>query len=341
MLHEPHLSEYIVTSMQKANVPGLAIAVIEDKEIIYHQVFGVQNTQTRPQISENTQFQAASLSKPVFAYAVLKLCEQRLLELDRPLSNYWPEVYSPDEPSLKITPRHVLSHTTGFPNWHSDSELRLETAPGEEFGYSGEGYEYLQRVVEHLTQQPLHIYLQNHLLEPLGMNNSTFVWGSDEAGNILLDEDGNVLPTIGPIISNAAYSLLTTASDYAHFLLAMLKPQDDHPYQLNEASITAMLTPQVQVGQYPLLAWGLGWGLQQIGAGEAFWHWGGPQNNYTNYCFVLKEQRLGVVILTNHDDGLEIFEEIAQVALGNSAPHPAFEWILPIEKFDSRGHRRL
>jgi CubicO group peptidase (beta-lactamase class C family) len=89
----------------------------------------------------------------------------------------------------------ILLCFEGFPNWRSDRGLRLETAPGEEFGYSGEGYEYLQKVVEHLTHQPLHVYLQSQLLNPLGMNNSTFAWGSDEAGNILLDEDSNVLPT--------------------------------------------------------------------------------------------------------------------------------------------------
>jgi CubicO group peptidase (beta-lactamase class C family) len=105
VLQKQHLSEYITTIMPKADVPGLAIAVIEDKEIIYNRVFGVKNTQTRPRIDERTQFQAASLSKPVFAYAVLKLCEQGLLDLDKPLSSYWPEAYSPDEPSLLITSR--------------------------------------------------------------------------------------------------------------------------------------------------------------------------------------------------------------------------------------------
>lgn len=338
VLDYQHLSKHITSAMHEASVPGLGIAVVERSEIIYDQVFGFRNTHTRPMLTQDTQFQAASLSKPVFAYAVLKLFEKGLIDLNTPLSKYTSEPYSQDKRSLEITPRQVLSHSTGFPNWRSDTSLKIEVPPGKTFGYSGEGYVYLQKVVEQLTSQPLHGYLQDNFFEPLGMKNSTFAWGIDENGQFLLDEDGNVLSPTGSTSSNAAFSLLTTASDYARFLLAILNPQENHPFKLNKASVTAMLSPQLQVGRYNSLSWGLGWGVQHTQMGDAFWHWGGPQNNYFNYCFVFKGQGLGVVILTNDDSGLDICESVAQVALSNWVPHPAFDWLLPIESFHPRGY---
>ena len=317
MLDKDHLSEPIISAMQKADVPGLAISIIENNKIVYDQVFGVKNTKNRLPLQKNTLFQAASLSKPVFAYLVLKLCERGEIDLDAPLSRYWSASYSPDRRSLAITTRQVLAHSTGFPNWRSDTKLELETVPGGRFGYSGEGYEYLQKVVEHLTGQALHDYAQVNLFEPLEMKDTTFIWGLDEVGEFLLDDENNVLPPRDAIFSSAAFSLLTVSSDYARFLMAMLNPEENHPFKLNQASANAMLTPQIPVGRHRLLSWGLGWGIQHTEIGDGFWHWGGVQNNYFSYCFALKQERSGVVILTNDESGLDICEVVAQVALNN------------------------
>ena len=93
----------------------------------------------------STVFEAGSVSKTVFAYAVLKLCEKGILSLDAPLTTYWSERPLTDPRVDLITVRRVLCHTTGLPNWRSsDTPLGLAFTPGEQWSYSGEGYWYLQ-----------------------------------------------------------------------------------------------------------------------------------------------------------------------------------------------------
>jgi CubicO group peptidase (beta-lactamase class C family) len=278
------------------------------------------------------------LSKPVFAYGVFKLCQQGVLDLDMPLAQLYHDPAIHDPQAMRITARHVLSHTTGFPNWREDVDQAMlipQAVPGTRFGYSGEGFEYLQRVVEHVTGQPLYTLLTTEVLAPLGMHHSRFGWGVDRMNEALLDADGIAAPTGESMIASAAWSLLTTAADYARFLGAMLNPGHDRVVPLSATSVAAMLTPQVSVGSRSHLQWGLGWGLQETARGAAFWHWGGPQNNYTSYTATLITQRKGVVILTNSATGLRVCKSIAELVL--ACAQPAFEWLLPEERWRPSG----
>jgi len=350
MVDDARLQQQIGEAMVAGKIAGLGIAVVDGDKITYSEVFGTLNSPSRKPLTPATQLQGASLSKPVFAYAVLKLCEQGLLDLDTPLVHYWPEPPCADPRTARITARHVLSHTTGFPSWRDEDEagsgqLRLLANPGITFCYSGEGFQYLQQVIEHLTQQPLHTLIKTHLFTPVGMNDSTFAWAIP-GPTITLDENNNPVPVIdeegnivgeGPyLMANAAYSLLTTAYDYGKFLLTMLNPVPNDPVRLNITSVAAMLTPQVQVGTHANLQWGLGWGIQQTAAGAISWHWGG-QNDYFNYVAFLPHQRKGVAVFTNTDGGLTICEAIARMALGIDVHHPAFDWLLPVEQWQPQG----
>ena len=107
--------------MQQADVPGFAIALIQDGRPLRIYNFGFKNAETKQPVTDDTIFEAASLSKPVFAYAVLKLVDQGKLGLDVPLTTYLPKPYIEGDPRLeKITARIVLSHRTGFRNWRGD-----------------------------------------------------------------------------------------------------------------------------------------------------------------------------------------------------------------------------
>src|SRR6185295_2724162 len=103
-------------------------------------------TTGRP-VDPRTIFEAASISKPIVALGALDLVRRGALSLDTPLDAYLPEPYLPvDRRASTITARMVLGHTTGFPNWRPRGEpLALLRDPGTRFGYSGEGYVYLQR----------------------------------------------------------------------------------------------------------------------------------------------------------------------------------------------------
>ena len=112
------LNTAIPNLMREADVPGLSIAVIQDGKVLLNQSFGVMNAGTREPVTASTVFEAASLSKPVFAYAVLKLADAGKLDLDKPLVQYLGDSYIKDDERVNlITARRVLTHSTGFPNW--------------------------------------------------------------------------------------------------------------------------------------------------------------------------------------------------------------------------------
>ena len=179
----PALDTLLPALLDSAGVPGLALALVSHGRIVWARGFGNRRQgQTEP-IDTATVFEAASLGKPVFAYAVMKLCERHILDLDRPLTQYTSERFLDGDPRLDlITARHVLSHTSGFQNWRSDKEpLQIHFAPGEKFLYSGEGYSYLQSVVAHLTGQAFEPYMKANILRPFGMSSSGYVWNDDFA----------------------------------------------------------------------------------------------------------------------------------------------------------------
>lgn len=174
----PILEKTVPAVRERLAVPGIAVALFNRDAIAWARGFGVSDIATGQPVTPQTVFEACSLSKPVVAFGALKLCDQGLLELDRPLSDYLPTPYLPDEPYLaQMTLRHVLSHTTGFLNWHKpDEPLRAQFAPGTRFSYSGEGYVYLQKVMEQVTEQTLADFMCERVLRPLNMPASSYVW---------------------------------------------------------------------------------------------------------------------------------------------------------------------
>ena len=132
------LTAEIPALMQKAGVPGLAIALVSDGKISWQHNFGTADAATGRPVDDTTLFEAASLGKPVFAYAVLVLVDRGRLDLDAPLTRYLPKRYLHGDARLdKITARFVLSHRTGFPNWRGHGPLTIQFEPGSRFSYSG------------------------------------------------------------------------------------------------------------------------------------------------------------------------------------------------------------
>lgn len=183
--------------MEWANVPGLAIAVLQNGKPTWSRGFGVIKAGEELPVRSETLFGAASLSKPVFTYAVLRMRDEKLIDLDRPLWNYLPYEDLPAVENAKlITARHVLSHSTGLQNWRFNREQKLELAfkPGERFQYSGEGFYYLQRVLEKITGRGFEDYMQDRVLKPLGMMNSTFTWTTTSAAKMSWGHNPRMMP---------------------------------------------------------------------------------------------------------------------------------------------------
>ncbi|MFZ0061578.1 MAG: serine hydrolase [Pyrinomonadaceae bacterium] len=339
------LEQTIPALMTEADIPGLSIALIRDSKLIWTHEFGVANTETKAPVNSNTVFEAASLTKPVFAYAVLKLVDSGKLDLDTPLVKYLPGRYDVgDDPRLdKVTTRDVLRHTTGFPNWRprGAETLKIYFTPGHHFSYSGEGFVYLAKVVEHITGEPTNAFVKRTVFDPLDMKSSSLVWRNDYESLKAFNHDwvGGVSGRGKPEKANAAASLQTTANDYANFVIAMLKGTG-----LKPATARLMLKPQSTVtlaGAFNLNApevklasnvqWGLGWGLEKTEAGMAFWHWG---DNGDTKAFVLAypQRKTGLVMFANSANGLSMINELIGNAMGND--QPALAW-LNLEQYNS------
>ncbi|QIL21754.1 beta-lactamase family protein [Thermomonas sp. HDW16] len=166
--------------MQALGVPGIAIAVVNEGRLAWSRSFGVTRAEGGAQVDERTLWEAASLSKPVFAYTVLQLVDRGELALDTPLVQYARPDYLGDSPWLeRITVRDVLRHTTGLPNWRKDpanEKLVPAVAPGTRIDYSGEAIVWLQLVVEAVTGESLDQTMHRLLFESAAMHDSSYGW---------------------------------------------------------------------------------------------------------------------------------------------------------------------
>ena len=332
------LQQFIPRMMRHVGVPGLSIAVIRDARIIWNQAFGVRNNQTGEPVTIETPFEAASFSKAAFAYTVLKLCEQGKLSLDAPLWNYRPNYFLPasDPRSRLITTRMILSHTSGLRYRPDDKSVQIHATPGERWFYSAMGYGYLQRIVEHITGQPIEELMQANLLRPFGMSSSSYDWnehyektaarghdadGKRVAGQNFYElfrgfspEDKAKILRVQPedAAPGAGFSLTTTPTDYARYLIEILKPSANDRVHLSDTSLKEMLKPQIRTSTP--ISWGLGWTIEAGEAGVAFYHYGNA-GTLQHLALGFREQQAGVVIMTNSGNGLRMCVRTALRAL--------------------------
>lgn len=327
------LTKLIPQLMRESVVPGLSIALVNDGKLIWQQGFGVKNAQTKELVGPDTLFEAASVSKTAFAYFALKLCENNVIGLDTPLSKYVSTSFLGDDPQLDlITPRHVLSHTTGFQNIRSSgSPLKVHFKPGSQFDYSGEGYWCLQSVIARLhgKENPAECgqyegglkvcatdfdaALKQNLLAPFGMKSSGYLWRDDFAAHAASPHDvtgqphAKKKPTATDIARYGAMGeLLTTCGDYARFLIGVLDPGPADEYHLTKEMHREMLRPQVNLKEGEKIdgadSWALGWAVQQRKTGDVILHSGG-QDGFRSLTMGSVARKSGFVMFTNGDNG--------------------------------------
>ncbi len=317
-----NLHDTLEALAEKHHVCGVAVAVIKNRKLdTMDFATGCLPAAT---VNGDSVFQAASLSKPVFAYAVLKLVAQGKLELDVPVVKYLPQGYrhqfsplnaEPSElvtdPRLQaVTVRMVLNHTSGLPNW-AFGPLKFDAAPGAKWHYSGEGYVLLQRAVEAVTGQPLDRFMTAQVFKPLGMHHSSFVWNEGIAHKLLPGTKANGAPraTMDLKRPNAAFSLSTTAADYGKFLASLLGDEE----VVKQAGGSPVVA-DASLG----IGWGLGWGIE----GNHIWQWGN-NTGYRAFAIASLKTGDGVVMLTNSENGLKLAEPVVQKILPGE--HPLFK----------------
>lgn len=318
----------VLSAFRQANIRTAAVAVVTGRGPVFSRTLGVRVGDQGGLADDDTVFRAASLSKPVFAYLVLTLVKDGRLDLDRPLHTYLPKRLpqyaeyadlAGDSRYEAITARLVLTHRTGFPNWRwqsPDRKLRVVFDPGTKFSYSGEGYKYLQFVVEQMTGSGLEALAAQCVFTPLGMSRTSFAWRDEYGANSAIDR-APIEKFFGAgflALPNAAGSLLTTARDYGRFLAAVLAGTG-----LSSSLRDEMLRPHATIDADTLFGppaataaatgrerapyWCLGWGGFADAAGAARFHVGYDSPEYANYAVIYPESRVGVVVLTAGGSG--------------------------------------
>jgi len=323
--------------MVEDKVPGVSIAVVHDAQVVWRRGFGLADVTTKVPVDNDTVFEAASMSKPVFAYVALKLCEKGVIGLDTPLTKYAPESFLTGDPRLElITPRHILSHSSGLQNWRSQEKpLKIHFAPGSQYMYSGEGYYYLQSVITHLKGRvnrndcaqfeagfevcatDIDEFMTRSVLSPFEMRSSGYSMNQviERHRATGHDSEGNPFPKrkpTGPGLARyaAVGALQTTPADYAKFLIEVLNPKGPDDFRLKKDTVSEMLRPHVKVVNGPhTSSWGLGWQIQDKG----LINHGGDNKGFHCHAIASPKTKSGFVVMTNGDGGPKLIQQVFEL----------------------------
>lgn len=336
--------------MKAAKVTGLAITVFNNNKAQYKKTFGYKSSDTKEPIKTTTNIYGASLSKSVFAVLVMKLAEDGVLDLDKPLQDYLPKPiyeYTPvmkwhdnygdlrnDTLYKKITARMCLDHTSGFPNWRwfePDQKLRVKFPPGSKFSYSGEGLVYLQVVLEKMLNKSLEQMMKEKVFAPAGMTRSSYTWQKQFEDDYCLGHDANGKPYEKDKDNDArsASTLETTLDDFTKFVEAVLNKRI-----LNSSTTKKMFTPQIRIrtsqqqefgpnssrdtsaNDAIALSYGLGWGVLQSPYGTGAFK-EGHGDGFQHYAIIYPKKGTGILIMTNSDNSESIFKYLLASLIGD------------------------
>ena len=239
------VDRFVNAYMKYHRVPGLSLAIVKEGEIVYGKGFGVKSLANNDPVTDSTLFEVASMTKPMFAFAVCRLVERGVLELDTPLWKYLPYAdIEHDERYKKITARMVLCHRAGFPNWR-DGDLKIHFEPGTKQMYSGEAFGYLAKVVSHLTGKKIGTLMNEEVFAPLAIENTYLTWDGDADDSLVAmphNEHNTTLVKSQWDDVWVAGCLHVDARNFAKFLRAVINKQG-----LSAESYAEMLRPQVEI----------------------------------------------------------------------------------------------
>ncbi|CAN0563343.1 unnamed protein product, partial [Ectocarpus sp. 12 AP-2014] len=334
------------------NVHGLTVSIVTKDSILFQKAYGYRNLKEKQPLETSHNFYAASLSKPLFAFIVMKLVDAEKIDLDKPLVEYLENsIYSyefqhdyenykdlkDDKRYEKITARMCLSHTTGFPNWryigksgiNMEKPLEIEFEPGTFYSYSGEGIQLLQFVVEQITEKRLEELAKEYVFEPFEMDMTSFLWQEKFDTNYAVGhyKKRKTLKRRKRNQEYAAGSMDTTPEDYTKFIQAMLAQKG-----LSENMYKEFFMPQIRIdtkqqfGKNRLikteenndiqLSYALGFGTYETPHGKAIFKEGHIQG-WEHYAVFYPSQNLGMVIMSNSSNGEGIFKELLEISMAD------------------------
>ena len=324
--------------MEEFGVPGVSIAVIKDFKIHWAKSYGVADVETGQLVDIETMFQAASISKPVAAMAVLRAVQDGLFSLDDDINDIlqsWTldgKEFTQDQP---VTPRTLTSHTSGlgdgfgFPGYDPEQPLPtiehileghelsnvgrvfMEREPMTFYEYSGGGVTVMELALSDVRRRPFVDLMQDGVLTPIGMTRSSYTQPiSPQHNNNAARAHDNNGESRGPkwhvYPEHAAAGLWTTPTDLARLIIEVQRSaRGESNRVLSQSVIQEMLSP---VGVGPFAG---GFTMSKIGEGWYFSH-GGSNWGFRALMLAHKVKGYGLVVMTNADQGSTVINEISR-----------------------------
>jgi CubicO group peptidase (beta-lactamase class C family) len=342
--------------MAAAKVQGLAMAVIDEGKVVFVRSWGHRNVEKKLPLLTDTIMYGASLTKFAFAYMVMQLVDEGTIDLDRSIASYLPkplpdyEFYAAlrgDERWRKLTPRVLLSHTSGLANFaflEPDQKMRLHFDPGTRYAYSGEGIILLQFVLETGLGLKVGDEMQRRVFDRFGMTRTSMMWRADFASNLAdgYGIDGGFAAHDERSRPRAAGSMDTTIADFANFLAGFSRGDG-----LSAKSRAEMIAPQIAIttpSQFPTfldatsaamkaikLSSGLGVITFEGPFGRAFFK-GGHNDTTGNQAICVERSRRCVVFLSNDVRAESIYQPLTEATLGDPGMPWSWEGYKPFDR---------
>ncbi|SMC18736.1 CubicO group peptidase, beta-lactamase class C family [Clostridium acidisoli DSM 12555] len=322
----------ITELMNETNTPGMSVAVINDYEIIWAKGYGFADTEKGILVDTNTIFQAASISKPLTALAVMKLVQEGILDLDKDINTYlksWKLPESEFTAKNKVTLRNLLSHTAGvtihgFPGYKPGDEVptliqvlngeapavtgkvRVDMEPDTQFRYSGGGMAIVQQVLVDQLQKSFQEIMRELVLEPLSMTNSFYSncdLSNEQSYNAAAghNSEGEQIPERRYVYPEmAAAGLWSTAEDLAKFSIEVQKSLRGDGNKILSKEFMEIMTTPVLHGECNI---GL---FNEIICRESLVGHDGGNTGYACSMQFHKEKGFGVIMMTNSDSGYKM-----------------------------------
>lgn len=357
--------EELARLLRLARVPSISIAMA-DRDRVTTRALGRTRADGSETATADTVYAAASLTKTVFSYVLLDLVREGALSLDRPLRELLPLPHPEDPHAGAITARRLLSHTSGWRNWRNSANqpLTSDFEPGTAWSYSGEGFFFLQRVVEHLTGRAIAEVMRQRLFEPLGMRRTSLVALADLEPFQATPHDfrgeprewfgRTTLLELRRMMAARGASLEAARTEDVEQAMRVADPE--RPVLPNFSIVNAassLLTTASDFGRFlqhlltarqaggapaavvelmmtpqircnEAIQWGLGVGLEEVDGRTALWQWG-DNPGFKNYVFADLEGGAAMVVFTNGDRGARVYERVIRSLTGRD--RPGFLWL--------------
>ncbi|MDO5970585.1 serine hydrolase [Flavivirga aquimarina] len=323
---EIELLEEKLEEIKKAfNVPGLAVGIIKEGEIVYAKGLGVQDLETNIPLSTQSVYHMASVSKPFVATAIMQLCEQNKIELDKKLIKYLPYFTMKDERYKNITILHILTHSSGIPDvinyeWNnpkyddiaaeehvrSFKSKELDFTPGEKYNYSNAAFDILADVIAKASGMTFESYMKEFIFKPVGMKNTTFY--KPEVPKKIATKphtlDNELKMAVEPVYpynrihapSSTLHSNIDDMLLWAKINLNKGKVGRHKIY--NEISYTLLTTGQRKISKNDSLA--LSWFISPIRDYKMIRH-SGRDTGYNTYFGFIPKTKSAIVLMANND----------------------------------------